>query len=46
MKHDSGIKDRDDRSTGIEILMDETFAKISPTDPLTLPYQEARRKRD
>jgi hypothetical protein len=29
----SGIKDRDDRSIGIEILMTDDF-KINPTDPL------------
>ena len=28
MKHGSGIKDRDDKSSGIEILMAEGFAKI------------------
>ncbi len=33
-KRDSGIKDRDDKSNGVEILMVETFAKIKPTDPL------------
>jgi hypothetical protein len=36
MKHGNGIKDRDDKSSGIEILMTETFAKINPTDPLIL----------
>jgi hypothetical protein len=33
MKHGSGIKDRDDKSNGIEILITEVFAKINPTDP-------------
>jgi hypothetical protein len=33
MKHGSGIKDRDDRSSGIEILMADAFDKINPTDP-------------
>jgi hypothetical protein len=33
MKHGNGIKDRDDKSNGIEILMNEGFAKINPTDP-------------
>jgi hypothetical protein len=33
MKRGNGIKDRDDRSTGIEILMTDTFVKINPTDP-------------
>jgi len=28
MKHDSGIKDRDDKSIDTEILMAEGFAKI------------------
>ena len=32
MKRGSGIKDRDDRSSGIEILMTDDFAKINPTD--------------
>jgi len=30
MKHDSGIKEQDDKPSGIEILMSETFAKINP----------------
>jgi hypothetical protein len=46
MKRDSGIKDRDDKSRGIEILMAEAFVKINPTDPLILVYQVARRKRN
>ena len=36
MKHGSGMKDLDDKSSGIEILMTETLTKINPTDPLTL----------
>jgi hypothetical protein len=32
MKRGSGIKDRDDRSSGIEILMSDSFAKINPTE--------------
>jgi hypothetical protein len=36
MKHGSGIKDRDDRSSGIEIRMTDVLAKINPTDPLIL----------
>ena len=36
MKSGGGIKDRDDKSSGIEILMTETFTKINPTDPLIL----------
>jgi hypothetical protein len=46
MKHGNGIKDRDDKSNGIEILMSETFAKINPTDPLILGKQAVRRKRN
>jgi hypothetical protein len=46
MKHGSGIKDRDDRSSGIEILMADAFAKINPTDTLRLVKQAARRKRN
>ncbi len=34
MKHDRGIKGRQDKSSGIEILIAETFAKINPTEPL------------
>ena len=33
MKHGSGMKDRDDKSNGIEILMVEVFAKINPAEP-------------
>ncbi len=36
MKRGSGIKDRDDRSSGIEIRIAEALAKINPTDPLIL----------
>ncbi len=36
MKRGSGIKDRDDRSSGIEILMTDVFDKINPTDLLRL----------
>ncbi len=39
MKHGSGIKDRDDRSIGIEIFMTDAFVKINPTDPLRLVKQ-------
>jgi hypothetical protein len=46
MKHGNGIKDRDDRSSGIEILMSDAFAKINPTDPLRLAKQAARRQRN
>ena len=39
MNHGSGIKDRDDKSSGIEILMTEDFTKNNPTDPLRLDTQ-------
>ena len=32
MKRGSGIKGRDDKSSGIEIHMSDTLAKINPTD--------------
>ena len=35
MKHGRGIKDLDDKSSGMEILMSEAFSRIKPTDPLT-----------
>jgi len=43
MKRSSGIKGRDDRSSGIEILIADDLAKIKPTDPLILAKQAARR---
>ncbi len=43
MKRGSGIKDRDDRSNGIEIRIADVLAKINPTDPLKLAKQAARR---
>ena len=43
MKRGSGIKGRDDRSSGIEINMTDVLVKINPTDPLILPKQAARR---
>ena len=46
IKRGNGIKDRDDKSNGIEILMSETFAKIKPNDPFKLAKQSARRKRN
>jgi hypothetical protein len=45
MKLGRGIKGLDDKSSGMEILIDEVFAKINPTDPLILAKQAARRKR-
>ena len=46
MKRGKGLKDREDRSIGIEILMTDDFAKINPTDPLRLAKQVTRRKRN
>ncbi len=43
MKHGSGIKDRDDKSSGIEIHMTDDLPKINPTDPLILAKQAERR---
>jgi hypothetical protein len=43
MKRGNGIKDRNDKSSGIEILMAEVFAKINPTEPLMLAKQAARK---
>jgi hypothetical protein len=45
MKHGGGIKGLDDKSSGMEILMTESFAKIKPTDPLILTRHTVRRKR-
>ena len=39
MKRGNGIKDLDDRSSGIEILMVDIFTNINPTDPLRLAKQ-------
>jgi hypothetical protein len=33
MKRGSGIKDRDDKSSGIDIRIADASAKINPTDP-------------
>ncbi len=43
MKHGSGIRGRDDRSSGIEIRIAEALGKINPTDPLILAKQAAQR---
>ena len=40
MKRGNGIKGRDDRSRGIEILMVDDFAKINPTEPLRCFFQD------
>ena len=42
-KRGSGIKGRDDRSSGIEIRIADALAKINPTDPLILVKQAPRR---
>ena len=44
MKHGSGMKDRDDKSNGIEILMTDSFVKIKPSDPFRFAKQAARRQ--
>jgi hypothetical protein len=36
MKRGRGINDRDEKSSGIDILMTDALAKINPTDPLIL----------
>jgi hypothetical protein len=46
MKWSSGIKGRDDKSNGMEILMSEGLPKINPTDPLILAKQAVWRKRN
>jgi hypothetical protein len=38
-KRGGGIKDQDDRSSGMEILIADTLAKVNPTDPLILGKQ-------
>jgi hypothetical protein len=45
MKRGGGTKGLDDKSSGMEILIAETFANIKPTSPLLLGKQAARRKR-
>ena len=44
MKRGRGIKDRDDKSMGMEILMAEVFTKINPTDPLNINYTNSAKK--
>ena len=46
MKLGSGKKGRDDKSSGIEILMPDAFSRINPTDPLRLSKKSARRNRN
>ena len=43
MKRGSGIKGRDERSSGIEIGIADALAKINPTDPLILGKKTVRR---
>jgi hypothetical protein len=42
MKRGRGIKGLDDKSKGMEILMTDVFAKISPTDPLSCLLRELK----
>jgi hypothetical protein len=46
MKCGGGIKDLDDKSSGMEILITETFSKINPTDPLILAKQSEENESD
>ena len=46
MKRDSGMKDRDERSRGMEILITEGLTKIKPTEPLRLGNQITRKNRN
>ena len=46
MKRGRCIKDRDDKSSGIEIRIADDLAKIKPTDPLILAKQAVRRNRN
>ena len=39
MKRGGGAQGLDDKSSGMEILMADAFAKINPTDPLILAKQ-------
>jgi hypothetical protein len=46
MKRGKGIKGLDDKSSGIEILVADAFAKINPTDdPLILAKQASSTKK-
>ena len=42
MKRGRGKKGLDDTSKGMEILMTDVFAKISPTDPLSCLLRELK----
>jgi hypothetical protein len=39
----SGLKERDERSRGIEIHIPDDFAKIKPAEPFRLTEQAVRR---
>ena len=41
MKHGSDMKDRDERSRGIEILIGHAFVMIKPTEPFRLAKQQS-----
>jgi hypothetical protein len=43
MRRGGGIKDPDDKSRGMEILITEDFAKIKPNDPLILSKQHTKK---
>jgi hypothetical protein len=45
MKHGNGIKGREDRTGGIEILIADVFAKINPTEPFKLPKPTVNMKK-
>ena len=46
MKRGIGMKDRDERSRGIEVLTTDVFAIIKPTVPFKLAKHETVRKRN
>ena len=46
MKRGSGMKDRDERSRGIEMRITDAFTIIKPTTPFKLVKHEGLRKTD
>jgi hypothetical protein len=46
MKSEVGMKDREERSKGIQIRIADAFAIIKPTTPFKLAKHETRRKRN
>ncbi len=46
MKRGRGIKGLDDKSSGMEILMDDACAKINPIDPLILSKHYLNKQRE